>query len=185
MSHNTANQLRSEISRINNNNISKLKSKFISLCNNSRWKNLSWADLVNNISSVNLSPTETEALSFGLKFATGIKNYDIGKIIDSNYKHHDSDFHKGFLQGIIAASTNCHSDELTLPNRNITALKSLSSNPNIFISPSDKGGGVGIMDSTDYNQKLMDQLMITTLMNRYPYKQLQIILTTLTNPTKN
>ena len=74
MSHNTANQLRSEISRINNNHISKLRSKFISLCNNSRWKKLGWADLVNNISSINLSPTETEALSFGLKFATDIKS---------------------------------------------------------------------------------------------------------------
>ena len=40
MSHNTANQLRSEISRINNNHISKLRSKFISLCNNSRWKKI-------------------------------------------------------------------------------------------------------------------------------------------------
>ena len=59
MSHNTANQLRSEISRINNNHISKLRSKFISLCNNSRWKKLGRADLVNNISSINLSPTET------------------------------------------------------------------------------------------------------------------------------
>ena len=84
----------------------------ISLCNNSRWKKLGRADLV-NISSINLSPTETEALSFGLKFATGIKNYDMGKIINTNYKHHDSDFDKGFLQGIIAASTNCHSDEPT------------------------------------------------------------------------
>ena len=76
----------------------------------------------------------------------------MGKIINTNYKHHDSDFHKGFLQGIIAASTNCHSDELTLLKRYITALKSLSSNHNIVISPSDKGGGVVIMDSTVYNQ---------------------------------
>ena len=73
MSHNTVNQLRSDISRINDNHISKLRSKFISLCNNSRWKKLDRADLVNNISSINFSPTETEALSFGLKFATGIK----------------------------------------------------------------------------------------------------------------
>ena len=83
----------------------------------------------------------------------------MGKLINTNYKHHDTDFHKGFLQGIIAASTNCHSDELTLPNRYITALKSLSSNPGIVISPSDKGGCVVvIMDSTVYNKKLMDLL---------------------------
>ena len=175
MSHNTANQLRSEISRINNNHISKLKSKFISLCNNSHWKNLGRADLINNISSINLSPTETEALSFGLKFATGIKNYDMGKIINTNYKHHDTDFHKGFSQGIIAASTNCHSDELPLPKRYITALKSLSSHHNIVISPSDKGGGIVIMDSTVYNQKLLDLLDDNNTYDTYPYKQLQII----------
>ena len=155
MSHNTANQLKSEISRINNNHTSKLWSKFIPLCNNSCWKKFGRDDLVNNISSINLSPTETKALSFGLKFATGIKNYDMGKLINTNYKHHDSDFDKGFLQGIIAASTNCHSDELTLPNRYITVLKPLSSNHNVVISPSDKGWGVVIMDSTVYNQKLM------------------------------
>ena len=82
----------------------------------------------------------------------------MGKLINTNCKHHDSDFLKGFLQGIIATFTNCHSDELTLPNRYITALKSLSSNHNIVISPSDKGGSVVIMDSTVYNQKLMELL---------------------------
>ena len=56
------------------------------------------------------------------------------------------------------SSTNCHSNELTLPNRHITALKSLSSNHNIVISPSDKGRAVVIMDSTVYNQKLMNLL---------------------------
>ena len=153
MSHKKADQLRFEISKINNNHISKLRSKFISLCNKSCWKNLGWADLVNNISSSSLSPIETKAISFGLKFATGIKNHDMGKLINTNYKHHYSDFHKGFLQSIIATS-----DELTLPNRYITALKTLSSNHNIVISPSDKGGAIVIMDSTVYNQKLMDLL---------------------------
>ena len=36
-------------------------------------------DLVNNISSFNLSPIETEALSLRLKFATGIKNCNMEK----------------------------------------------------------------------------------------------------------
>ena len=119
---------------------------------------MGWADLVNNIFGISLSPIETEALSFGLKFATCIKNHDMGKLINTNYKHHDSDFLEGYLQGIITASTNCYSDELTLPNRYITALKSFSSNHNIVISSSDKGGGVVIMDSTVYKQNLMDLL---------------------------
>ena len=37
----------------------------------------------------------------------------------------------------------------------ITALKTLTSYHNIVISPSDKGGGVVIMDFTVFNQKLM------------------------------
>ena len=89
MSHNTADQLRSEISWINNNHISKLRSKFISLWKKSCWKNLGKADLVNNISRISLSPIETEALSFRPKFATGIKNHDMGKLMNTNYKHHD------------------------------------------------------------------------------------------------
>ena len=102
----------------------------------------------------------------------------MGKIINTNYKHHDSDFDKRFLQGIITASTNCHSDEPTLPKRYITALKSLSSNHNIVISPSDKGGGVVIMDSAVYNQKLMDLLDDD---NTYE----QISLQTITNNINN
>ena len=98
----------------------------------------------------------------------------MGKLVNTNYKHHDSDFHKRFLQNIIAASTNYHSDELTRPNRYITALKSLSSNRNIIIAPSDKGGGVVIMDSMVYNQKLMD-----VLGNNNTYEQ--ISLQTITN----
>ena len=152
-----AEQLRSVIYRINNNLISKLKSKFIFLCNKSCWKDLGRADLVNNISSISLNSVETKAFSFGLKFATGIRNHGIGKLINTNYWHHVSDFHKGFIQGIIATSINYHSDELTLPNRYMIALKSLSSNHNIVISPSDKGRGV-VMDSTICNQKLMDLL---------------------------
>ena len=69
-----------------------------------------------------------------------------------------TDFHKGFLQGVIAAFTNCHFDELTLPNGYITAIKYLFSNHIIVISPSDKCEGVVNMDSTGYNEKLMDLL---------------------------
>ena len=129
----------------------------MSLCNKSCWKDLSRVDLIENISRIKLSIV-TDLLSFGLKFATGVKNYNIGQLIDINYKHHDSNFHKGFEQDIIATSTNCHTDEQTLPRRYIPALKSLSSNHNIIISHSDKGGGAVVMDSSVYNQKLMDLL---------------------------
>ena len=48
---------------------------------------------------------------------------------------------------------------MTIPmNWPITALKTLSSNHKIIISPPVKGKGVVIMDFTVYNQKLMDLL---------------------------
>lgn len=115
------------------------------------------ADLVTNISSTTLSTIETEALSFGLKFATGLKN-NISKLINLNYRHSDTDFHKGFTQGILAASLDCQNTEFTLPKRYMNALKSLSTNSDITISPSDKGGGVVVMDTAAYNQKMLDLL---------------------------
>ena len=73
-----------------------------------------------------------------------------------NYRHLDSDFHKGFVQGIIAASTCCQTDEHILPRRYIAALKSLSSYNNIIILLFDKDGCVDIMDSIFFNQKLLN-----------------------------
>ena len=123
--------------------------------------------------------------SFSLIYCTFVKkkyheknvSVDIYWKINTDYKHHDSDFHKGFLQGIIAASSNGHSDEPTLPNRYITAIKYLSSKPNNVISPV-KGGGVVIMDSTVYNQNLMDLLDDNNTYEQISL-QLQIILTSL------
>ena len=61
----------------------------------------------------------------------------------------------------------------------------LHSNHTVAISPSVKGGSVVNMDSTVYNQTLMDLLDDYTTYEQISYKHLQIILTTLTNPTKN
>ena len=116
ISHNMAEQLISEISRINNNHISKLRSKFISLYKKSCWKDLGRSDLVNNISSISVNVVETE-----VKICQ-----DLGKLIYINYRHHDSDFDGGFIQGIITVFANCHFDELNLPIRYITSFKSLS-----------------------------------------------------------
>ena len=163
MAYNMAEQLWSEISRINNNHISKLSSKFISQWNKICWKDLGRTDLLNHISSINLSSVENEALSFGLKIASGIKNHDMGKLINTN----DSGIHKGFIQGIIAASTNCHSDELTLPNRYITAWNiSLLTTTSLFPILTKAGC---IMDSTVYKQKLMGLLG-----NNITYEQISL-----------
>ena len=164
MSFNMAEQLWYEISRINNNHISKLRSKFRSLCNKSCWKDLSRVGLV-NISNVSLSSVETEALSFGLKFATRIRNHEMGKLINTNYRHHDSNFYKGFIQGIIATSTNCHTDELTLPNRYIASLKSLSLLFHLLTKVD-----VLLLWILRSITKILWIFLVISHMNRYPYK---------------
>ena len=57
------------------------------------WKKLGDVDLVINTSHNIFSTAEMEVLSFGLKFATGVKNHDMEKLIDMNYRHYDSDSH--------------------------------------------------------------------------------------------
>ena len=44
-------------------------------------------------------------------------------------------------------------DDYALPRRQIAALRGLSMNNNITVTPSDKGAGVFITDSTHYNNK--------------------------------
>ena len=90
----------------------------------------------------------------------------MGKLIDINYRYYYSDFHKSFIQGTIAASTNCQTDKQILPRRYLAALKTLFSNKNIIILPSDKGDGV-VMESSV--QKLMDLLD-----NNNTYKQISL-----------
>ena len=54
-------------------------------------------------------------------------------------------------------TTNINSDDLALPRRHIDALRDLSRNNNVIITPSDEGGGgdVDIMDSVHY-KKIME-----------------------------
>ena len=56
------------------------------------WERFGRNDLVVNISSCTLSTLEMEAPYFVLKFATYVKNHDMGKLIDINHRHQDSDF---------------------------------------------------------------------------------------------
>jgi len=158
MSHYTAETIRTEITSINNSHISKLKNKLRSLCNNSTWKEVGRSNLIHNISNTELKPVEYEALQFGLKFATGLNKHNLTRLININYRHSDSDFQKGFVQGLITASTTCDNDDPVLPQRYITALKSLSNNQEILITSSDKGGGIVIMNSSQYNDKMLELL---------------------------
>ena len=108
-----------------------------------------------------LTNDETIALSFVLKFATGIRGADTTDTVMKNYRFGDSDFTKGFIQGIIYAS-HTTVDEPSLPRRYLSALQELSKRRDIHISPADKGGGIVIQNLTDYNSKMENLLQDTT-----------------------
>lgn len=57
--------------KFNTRHTFKLENKLAQLIKNSKWKTLGRPDLILNLTSKPLSDIETEALSFGLKFATG------------------------------------------------------------------------------------------------------------------
>ena len=110
------------------------------------------------MSNRDLTTTEHDALSLGLKFATGTHTNNLTEIITKNYRHTDTDFNKGFIQGIITASTHTTYTEHTLPRRYITALRTLAADHTIHITPSDKGGGIVLLDTHTYNNKMTSLL---------------------------
>ena len=95
-----------QLSNAENNNIlrknqrqsliqqNKLQNKLRRLCESSKWSSVGRKDLVKNISSYKLTNTDLEALSLGFKFATGQNNNYITNLINTNYRHSDTDFNK-------------------------------------------------------------------------------------------
>ena len=71
-------------------------------------------NLIENISDIVLTANKTQALSLGLKFATGSGKPDIANIVSRNLNYNDTDFDKGFIQGIIAATLS-HDNEAVTP----------------------------------------------------------------------
>ncbi|XP_076065250.1 uncharacterized protein LOC143039261 [Oratosquilla oratoria] len=137
----------------------RLQRKLQVLCASSEWRKVGRPDLINNMSTRPLTDTETEALSLGLKFDTGIGNKSFTDYTLKNSIWSDTEAEKGFKQGVtaccIALSANT---PRSLPRRYISALKELGKDNSIFISQVDKGGGVVIMDKADYVRK-MEQLL--------------------------
>ena len=110
--------------------------------------------MVLNLTNFQFSTTEIEAFSLGLKFATDIYlNITTNTILD-NYRNCDTDFSKGFIQGIILTAIS-QTNESSLPKRYRQALSNLTQNPNIIIiSPADKSGVVVIMHKQSYIDKI-------------------------------
>ena len=158
LSTNHAESIRMRISSKNQQQTRNLKEKLKNICDNSKWTTTGNTAIINNLSRKILTPYEKEALSFGLKFATGIpKKHELAGTITTNYRSNDDDFIKGYIQGIITCTTT-QENQLTIPRRYITALKNLSKDESIIISPSDKGGGVVILNTIDYDEKMKSLL---------------------------
>ena len=63
--------------------------------------------IVLNFSNTTLKQYETETLQLGLKFATGPrKKHELLDIVKMNQRLADSDFNRGFIQGLIASTLN-------------------------------------------------------------------------------
>ena len=137
--------------------IKNLENKLTELCENSLWNTTGRPELVKNLSDTELSKNETLALSYGLKFAVGTNKMDTTGTITKNHRYSDSEFERGFIQGLISATLSTE-NEYTLPKRFVSAIQNLSQNKDLVISPADKGGGVVVMNTTDYNEKMLSHL---------------------------
>ena len=137
----------------------KLKRKLIRLCANSSWNSAGKAGLVTNLSDRQLSETEIQALSLGLKFDTGITDSNYSEYVCKNYKWKENDVDKGFKQGVVACFQALADEEKSvLPRRYREALKKLGKCENIVITQADKGGGVVVLNKNEYVNKMMDLL---------------------------
>ena len=135
-----------------------LHTKLSQLCRRSRWTRVGRRELLTNISSTNLTEEETQALSLGLKFDTGRDRRPAIDYFVANH-HSDSDVERGFIQGLVAATTSLSKvQQPSLPLRFVKALERLGRNNNLHITKADKGGGVIVMDSSEYTQKMTSLL---------------------------
>ncbi|XP_076057217.1 uncharacterized protein LOC143034752 [Oratosquilla oratoria] len=149
---------------INNKQKEKLKQKLDILYEKSNWKDMGRQDLITNLSKKTLTNTEREVLSLGLKFDTGNDQDSYAELVSRNYKWNDTDVDKGFKQGILLCC-KAFSDNKTsqIPRRYKKALQDLKNDQEIIITQADKGGGIMIMDRTDYINKMNTLLEDTTI----------------------
>ncbi|XP_076036062.1 uncharacterized protein LOC143022012 [Oratosquilla oratoria] len=137
----------------------KLKKKLLGLCSNSMWNNIGRTNLITNLSDIHLSKTETQVLSLGLKFDTGLYGKQYGESINKNYRWDEKDVEKGFKQGVISCyHALANNNECSLPRRFMKALEDLSRRTDILITQADKGGGIVVMNKSSYVEKMHELL---------------------------
>ena len=148
-----------ELEKMNVDQQARLQRKLIDLCNKSMWGEAVKNEIVVNLSSRNLSLNEKEALSYGLKFDSGNDKLSLVEHVAKNYKNSDTNVDKGFVQGVVTCcKILADKEESSLPRRYHEALESLAKDDSIIITSADKGGGIIIMDRTDYIEKMNDLL---------------------------
>lgn len=150
--------IRTKITRANEEQKRQQSRKLEELCINSKWSHIGNCDIIVNLSNRVVTGAEKEALSLGLKFASGVKknNQNID-LITKNHRSKDSDYLQGFIQGILTVALN-EPVVPSIPRRFISVLKNLASDTQIKITKADKGEGVVIMNTTNYIQKMNDLL---------------------------
>lgn len=133
----------------------KLEDKLDWLCANSKWASAGRKDLISNMSSRTLTQYEEEALSYGLKFSSGKDRRDLADHVINNYRFNDKEADKGFIQGVVTCcKAMADSEPNALPKRYLTALEVLAKDDSIIITTADKGGGVILLDKSDYDEKM-------------------------------
>ena len=148
-----------ELKRINAGQQTRLKRKLEDLCRNSMWGEAGRNDIVTNLSSRELTIDEKEALSYGLKFDAGKDRLTLLDHISKNYRNEDADVDKGFVQGIVTCCKFLADKGFSsLPRRYQVALEKLARDDTILITSADKGGGIIIMNKTDYIEKMNELL---------------------------
>ena len=162
-----------------------LDQKLSTLCRESKWKDIGRPELVTNISTHQLTDTELEALSLGLKFSTGLGKHKFTDLITRNYRHTDSDFTKGFIQGILLTATTSPNNETSIPKRYVRALENLKNKEDIYITQSDKGGGIVIMDRGTYHEKMFSLLQDERTYSKTSKKTIQLAVQSFIKSYKN
>lgn len=146
---------------------SRLKLKFDNLLNRKSSNSSKPNNWIINISDTNLTDSEKQVLNKGLNYALPNRSRDIPKFIaniessiDKNYKISNTD--KSLIRyQICSAIDSTPVASQNISKKELSAIKSLKNNKNIMIVPADKGCSIVVMNTDDYENKLLEHLSDT------------------------
>ena len=148
-------RIHTELKKIDEKERKRLERKLQRCINKSKWRTAGREDLITNLSSRRLTEVEKEALSLGAKFDTGVRKNDLADLLIKNHRWKDSSTDQGMMQGLsLAAHISALEQPSTLPRRYTKALKDLNKDESIELTSADKGGGIVILNKTDYVDKM-------------------------------